>query len=108
MFDEDGCNCKDYSDVAVIRQFTLSMLKPYLIGFNHFVGHSCGKLRRKCPAWAKILARQGCKWIAVVHDLDTYDEKKLHDELKKAITPVRVNAKVVLIPKREIEGMVIV
>jgi hypothetical protein len=55
-----GIIAEDDSDVAVLRELTLSLLKPSRIGFKHFVGHGCGKLRRKCRAWACNLVRQGC------------------------------------------------
>jgi hypothetical protein len=65
-----GIIAEDDSDVAVMREVTLTLLKPRVIGFRQFVGDGCGKLRRKCGAWAEILARQGCSWLVVVHDLD--------------------------------------
>jgi hypothetical protein len=79
-------------------------MKPRNIGFKRFVGNGCGKLRRKCRAWAENLVRQGCPWIVVVHDLDQYDENKLRAELNHAIADVRARATVVLIPSRMIES----
>lgn len=99
-----GIIAEDDSDVAVLREITLSLLKPHRIGFRHFVGNGCGKLRRKCGAWALTLVRQGCPWITVVHDLDVYDEQKLRAQLTEAIAPARARASVVLIPKRAIEA----
>jgi hypothetical protein len=75
-----------------------------VVGFRRFVGGGCGKLRRKCGAWATILVKGGCPWIAVVHDLDEYDEAKLRADLEEAIAPARARVSVVLIPKREIEA----
>jgi hypothetical protein len=99
-----GIIAEDDSDVGVLREVTLSMLRPHRIRFSRFVGNGCGKLRRKCGAWALTLVRQGCPWIAVVHDLDVYDEAKLREQLTNAITPARAKATVVLIPRREIEA----
>jgi hypothetical protein len=99
-----GIIAEDDSDVSVMRELTLSLLRTRRVGFRSFVGNGCGKLRRKCQAWAHNLVRQGCNWLVVVHDLDTYDERQLRDELTSAITPVRAKASVVLIPKREIEA----
>jgi len=99
-----GIIAEDDSDVAVLREITLAMLKPHAIGFSRFVGDGCGKLRRKCGAWARNLVQQGCPWIVVVHDLDVYDEQRLRSELSDAIAPARAKASVVLIPKREIEA----
>jgi Domain of unknown function (DUF4276) len=99
-----GIIAEDDSDVLVMRELTLSLLRTHRVGFRSFVGDGCGKLRRKCRAWAHNLVRQGCNWLVVVHDLDTYDERQLRNELTSAITPARAKASVVLIPKREIEA----
>jgi|SRR5271157_3339512 len=99
-----GIIAEDDSDVGVLREMTLALLKPHAIGFSRFVGDGCGKLRRKCGAWARNLVRQGCPWIVVVHDLDVYDERQLRAQLTRAIAPAQAKATVVLIPKREIEA----
>src|SRR5271157_2682991 len=99
-----GIIAEDDSDVGVLREMTLALLKPHAIGFSRFVGDGCGKLRRKCGAWAKNLVLQGCPWIVVVHDLDVCKEQELRAQLNRAIAPAKANASVVLIPKREIEA----
>ena len=99
-----GIIAEDDSDVAVLREITLTLLKPHRIGFPRFVGHGSGKLRRKCGAWARNLVQQGCPWVIVVHDLDVHDEERLRAELTDAVAPARAKASVVLIPKREIEA----
>jgi hypothetical protein len=99
-----GIIAEDDTDVAVIREITLSLMKPRAIGFKRFVGGGCGKLRRKCGAWARNLVQQGCPWIVVIHDLDFHDEQELRAELTKEVAPARAKACVVLIPKREIEA----
>lgn len=99
-----GVIAEDDSDVAVIREITVKLLRPRPMGFRKFVGGGCGKLRRKCGAWARILVRQGCPWIVVVHDLDFYDQTTLRDELTEAIGPANPRVSVVLIPKHEIEA----
>lgn len=99
-----GIIAEDDSDVAVIRELTLTLLRPHKIGFKRFVGNGCGKLRRKCGAWASNLVQQGCSGIVVVHDLDVFNEDQLRIQLTAAVTPARARASVVLIPKREIEA----
>jgi hypothetical protein len=99
-----GIIAEDDSDVAVLREITLTLLRPRTVGFKKFVGDGCGKLRRKCAAWARNLVLQGCPWIVVVHDLDKYDERELRTELTNAVAPARAKASVVLIPRREIEA----
>jgi uncharacterized protein DUF4276 len=99
-----GVIAEDDSDVAVLREITLTLLKPRPIGFKKFVGDGCGKLRRKCGAWAGNLVRQGCPWLIVVHDLDVNDEAQLRAQLTAAIAPAGARASIILIPKREIEA----
>lgn len=99
-----GIIAEDNSDVSVIREITLTLLRPRTIGFKHFVGNGCGKLRRKCGAWARNLVLQGCPWIVVVHDLDVHDERQLRASLNAAVQPAGARASVILIPKREIEA----
>lgn len=99
-----GIIAEDDSDVAVIRELTLKLLGNRHIKFKRFIGHGCGKLRRKCRAWAKHLVEQGCLWLAVVHDLDLNDEQQLREQLTNAIAEVRARATVVLIPRQEIEA----
>jgi Domain of unknown function (DUF4276) len=99
-----GIIAEDDSDVAVLREITSRLLKPHNVGYKRFVGHGCGKLRRKCGAWARTLVQQGCSWIIVVHDLDVHNEQQLRVELMDAVAPARPRESVVLIPKREIEA----
>jgi hypothetical protein len=99
-----GIIAEDDSDVEVMKELTLTTLKPHHVGFKKFVGDGCGKVRRKSKAWAQNLVQQGCQWIAVVHDLDTNDEAELRALLNAAIASAKARASVVLIPKREIEA----
>ncbi len=99
-----GIIAEDNSDIDVMKAITLSILKPQSIGFKKFVGDGCGKLRRKCAVWAENLAQRGCRWIAVVHDLDRDNEGALRATLKAAVATANVEATVVLIPRREIEA----
>lgn len=99
-----GVIAEDDSDVVVIKELTLSLMKPKRIGFKKFVGRGCGKLRRKCHAWADNLVRQGCPWVVVVHDLDQYNAELLRIELEQAVKDSRAKATVILIPCTEIEA----
>ena len=99
-----GIIAEDDSDVAVVIALTLGLLKPRTIGFKKFVGGGCGKLRRKCDAWARNLVERDCSWIIVVHDLDENNEQYLRDRLTASVFPAGAQANVVLIPKREIEA----
>jgi hypothetical protein len=99
-----GVIAEDKSDVAVISALTLALLAPHQIGFRGFVGDGCGKLRRKCAAWADVLVREGFNWIIVVHDLDENREGELRALLTAAVNSAEPRAYVVLLPKREVEA----
>jgi len=99
-----GIIAEDDSDVEVLREITLALLRPHRIGFKRFVGNGCGKLKKKCGAWARNLVEQGCPWVVVIHDLDTNEERALRSALTRAIAPSGARASVVLIPRREIEA----
>lgn len=99
-----GIIAEDESDVEVVREFASKFLISTRIGYRYRIGHGAGKLRRKCGAWAIDLADSGCKWIVLVHDLDTNEESQLRHELERSIKPCRCVAKVVLIPRTEIES----
>src|SRR5690348_5097304 len=99
-----GVIAEDDSDVVVIKELTLSLMKPRKVSFRRFVGHGCGKLRRKCRAWAEILVKQGCPWIVVGHDLDDHHEPELRAKMSAAVVDSHAQATVILIPRREIES----
>lgn len=99
-----GIIAEDDSDVAVIAQLTLALIEPRPMGFKKFVGDGCGKLRRKCGAWASNLVKRGCSWIIVVHDLDRFEEGELRKSLAEAVAPAGAKAYIILIPKHEIEA----
>jgi hypothetical protein len=99
-----GIIAEDDSDVAVLREITLNLVRPRVVGFKKFVGGGSGKVRKKCGAWASNLVKQGCPWIVVVHDLDQHNGVVLRNELAAAIVPAQAPFSVILIPKREIEA----
>jgi len=99
-----GIIAEDHSDVAVVREITLRLMQPHRIGFRWFIGHGCGKLRRKCKAWTESLIAQGCPWIVIVHDLDNNGQDALRALITAQIAGCGHEESVVLIPKREIEA----
>jgi len=99
-----GIIAEDLSDVAVIRHVTAKVVPGKSFSTKHFVGNGCGKLRRKCGAWAHDLCRRGCTHIVVVHDLDTANLHELRGLLEQAVANVRADSTIVLIPVREIEA----
>lgn len=99
-----GIIAEDLSDVAVMRKLTAKVLPESAFSVKHFVGNGCGKLKRKCAAWADALRRRGCSHIVVVHDLDEADEAELRLLLERTISGVQVGGTIVVIPIREIEA----
>ncbi len=99
-----GVIAEEKNDVDVLYELTCKIIKENHFAFSNFVGHGCGKLRRKCKAWARTLLDRGCSHIVVIHDLDTHNEKCLRAMLEGEIAELRGAVKVVLIPNEELEA----
>jgi len=99
-----GVIAEETNDVDVLYQLTCKLIDESIFSFKQFVGHGCGKLRRKCSAWAANLLKRGCTFLVVIHDLDDYVLQDLHKELSDAIADTPYTASVVLIPVRAIEA----
>ena len=99
-----GVIAEEINDVEVIYEITCKIIKEEDFAFKRFVGHGCGKVRRKCRAWARILVERGCSHIVVVHDLDDREEETLRCELEEKIADLQFIYAVVLIPVREMEA----
>ena len=95
---------EEVNDVDVLYEFTCKIIKENNFSFLKFVGHGCGKLRRKCGVWARNLIERGCSYVVVVHDLDNRDEKQLRKTLEAEIDDVNLDCTVILIPIEEIES----
>jgi hypothetical protein len=99
-----GIIAEEKNDVEVIYELTCKIMKEENFAVSSFVGHGCGKLRRKCRAWAENLLRRGCSQIVVVHDLDRCDEKQLRTTLEQQLEGLESKQTVVLIPIEELEA----
>lgn len=99
-----GIIAEEDNDADVIIEITSKLIAPSAFSSNRFVGHGCGKLRKKCSAWAKNLASRGCELLVVVHDLDRNAEKKIRKDLEAAIDGLEYKGKLVLIPVQELEA----
>ncbi len=99
-----GVIAEETNDVDVLYEFTCKLVGQHRFSFKQFVGHGCGKLRRKCSAWAEDLLRRGCTEVVVMHDLDENDETGLRRELTEAIKNIGCEAYVILIPVHELEA----
>ncbi|MCH8012855.1 MAG: DUF4276 family protein [Candidatus Marinimicrobia bacterium] len=92
------------NDIDVLYQLTCKLVAENSFCFRKFIGYGCGKLRRKCNAWAKNLIRRGCTHLVVMHDLDRGDESKLRQELNNAIESLSFDGSLILIPIQEVEA----
>ncbi len=99
-----GIIAEEVNDVDVLYELTCKIIKENQFSFAKFVGHGCGKLRRKCAAWARNLLARGCSHVVVIHDLDNRDEQQLRKILETEIDGVNFNCTIILIPIQEIES----
>ena len=99
-----GVIAEEQNDVDVIYELTCKIIKENHFSFLRFLGHGCGKVRRKCCIWGQNLVDRGCSHIVVLHDLDRRDEKELRTMLEKEIGNVNTGHQVVLIPTEELEA----
>lgn len=99
-----GVIAEEKNDIEVLYELTCKLIKENSFSFSHFVGHGCGKLRRKCGAWAQNLMERGCTLLVVIHDLDTRNESELRASLEGHIKGLAFKHSVILIPIEEIEA----
>ena len=99
-----GVISEDRSDIDVLYELTCKLVKENECSFKMFSGTGCGKLRRKCTAWAQNLLRRGCSYLIIIHDLDQNNQQTLYQELRDLIHHVKFKCYVILIPIREIEA----
>ena len=99
-----GIIAEESSDVDVLYELTCKLIMESSFSFKKFVGHGCGKLRKKCTSWAENLLRRGCSHLVIIHDLDNNNEEELRDELTCLVQNVCFDGYIILIPIREIEA----
>lgn len=99
-----GIIAEEDNDVEVIIAITAKIVPKNSFTTKKFVGHGCGKLRRKCSAWAESLQASGCDLLVVVHDLDRHLEDDLRTSITKSIKTTRFRGSTILIPVEELEA----
>lgn len=97
-----GIIAEDHSDVECAKILVRRM--GVVASFRHFIGHGCGKITRKCNAWAQDLANRGCSKLLVIHDLDQRDLDRLMMELADALSPCPIKDYFICIPTQELEA----
>ncbi len=99
-----GVIAEEYDDIDVLYELTCKLTSESNFSFNRFVGHGCGKLRRKCRAWSENLIHRGCSHLVVMHDLDNNEEDCLRKELEDSVSGIAFTGHLILIPVHEIEA----
>jgi len=66
-----GIIAEDDSDIDSARVLIHRISGNNKIGIRKFIGKGCGKIKRKCHAWANQLNMKGCSTLILIHDLDT-------------------------------------
>jgi len=99
-----GLIAEDQTDYEVLNIFTCKLIEESKFKFLHHFGHGCGKLKKKCAAWAKNLVDRGCNHIVVMHDLDDNKEKVLRKSIEEKIRNINCINRLILIPIFEVEA----
>lgn len=99
-----GVIAEEHNDVEVLEELTGKIINKNNFSFKRFVGHGCGKFRRKCSLWAQNLLDRGCSHLVILHDLDNNNENQLRKILQEQVSSIRFEGCIVLIPVHEIEA----
>jgi hypothetical protein len=98
-----GIIAEDKSDIEVIDILIGKITKaPYRI--RSFKGEGHGKIAGKCHSWGQILKAEGCKYLLLVHDLDSAKTHELRTKLEGALSVSPIQLYLIVIPVREIEA----
>jgi hypothetical protein len=99
-----GLIAEDESDISAIKEILKNITGKQNIGFKHFIGRGCGKIRRKADDWARQLKLRGCTVLILIHDLDRNRHSELHKLLCDKLQPFTINSTLICIPIEEMEA----
>ncbi len=99
-----GLIAEDESDIEALKELIKRITGKPNIGFKHFVGRGCGKIKRKADDWAKQLKSRGCKVLIVIHDLDKNNHEELYKLIHDNLHPFVINDTLINIPIEEMEA----
>jgi len=102
-----GIIAEDKSDVLSIKILIKRISSINNITVQSFVGHGCGKIARKCNAWADVLHKAGCSVLLLVHDLDKNNKQELQQKLNTALSPCPILNNLIVIPVEELEAWIL-
>lgn len=99
-----GIIAEDESDIDAIKELIKRITGKNNIGFKHFVGRGCGKIKRKADNWATQLKKRGCSVLILIHDLDRNNYEDLYDVIYRSIHPFVISKTLINIPTEEMEA----
>jgi len=99
-----GIIAEDDSDFDSARRLIRRISSNDRIGFHKFIGKGCGKIKRKCHAWATELKRKGCVTLVLIHDSDSNNLIALRQKLQDALAPSPIKKHLICIPVQEFEA----
>ena len=102
-----GIIAEDNSDISSVICLIKKIRGTKKILSHSFIGKGCGKLKKKCFAWANVLHLKGCKTLIVVHDLDRAKLNELTNFLNESLKDNPIKKYVISIPIEEIEAWIL-
>lgn len=99
-----GIIAEEKEDVRVLETFAAKIVNEKAFSVKHFVGHGCGKLKKKCAIWANVLKTRGCELLIVVHDADAPHSTDVHAQLCSLLADCDLSKKLILVPVEELEA----
>ncbi len=99
-----GIIAEDHSDVDSAHILIKRIANNDHIGVRRSVGKGCGRINRKCNAWARQLLQKGCSILVLIHDLDTNDIQDLTRKLQLSLSPCPIPKYLICIPVQEFEA----
>jgi len=99
-----GIIAEDESDYISIRVLIQRIVNNENIVMKKFVGKGCGKIKRKCNAWANQFKEKGCSVLLLIHDLDSNNIDDLRAKLNQALSPSPIEKHLICIPIQELEA----
>jgi hypothetical protein len=99
-----GVIAEDDCDVDSVKVLIHRIAENEHIGIKRCVGKGCGRIRKKCNAWAEQLKRRGCSLLVLIHDLDDNDINDLRGKIQKALNPCPISIHLICIPVQAIEA----
>jgi len=97
-----GIICEDQSDYDVLK--ILIGKANNKVSFVPKFGHGCSRIRAKADSWVSELATRGCRFVLIVHDLDSRAEPELRSQISRKIHNCATSENLIVIPVRELEA----